>query len=166
MDDDFIAAPTQSIPVQVDYFSYSENANVLLPDGVSFVTIKKLNEGDRKKYQNATNREIALGSRGGDAKVKLAPGDDRHALLRTSVIGWNLTQAGNPVPFTLHALDMFLARTDPAVVDLIEKEIRKFNPWLLGELTVEQIQTEIDSLEELKQVKLKEEEGKLFSSNS
>lgn len=160
------AAPSQSVPVQVDYFSYSENANVLLPDGVSFVTIKKLNEGDRKKYQNATNREIALASRGGDAKVRLAPGDDRHALLKASIIGWNLSQGGNIVPFTNQALEMFLQRTDPVIVDLLEKEIRKFNPWLLGELTVEQIQTEIDALEEMKHAKLREDEGKLFSSNS
>lgn len=161
-----LIAPVQSVQMQVDYFSYSQSQNVVLPDGVSYVTIKKLNEGDRKKYQNATNREIALASRGGDAKVRLAPGDDRHALMKASIIGWNLTQGGNMVPFTQQAVEMFLSRTDPTVVDLIEKEVRKFNPWLLGEMTVEQIQAEIDSLEEMKQVKIREEEGKLFSSNS
>lgn len=166
MDDQYDATlhdVQQSTPKQIDYFSYSENANVLLPDGFSFVTIKKLNEGDRKRYQNATNREIALASRGGDAKVRLAPGDDRHALMKASIIGWNLMSGGSHVPFTQQTLDRFLTNTDPAIIDLIEKEVRKYNPWLLGDLTVEQIQAEIDSLEEMKQTKIAEDEGKASS---
>jgi hypothetical protein len=47
----------------------------------------------------------------------------------------------------------------------IEKDVRKHNPWLLQEMSVEDIDKEIASLEEMREVKLKEEAGNDSSSN-
>jgi hypothetical protein len=152
--------------VQVDYFGFSSSDRFFLPDGVSYVDLKVLNEGERRRYQNESNREIKLGrGGGGDASLKMRPGDDKHTLLTLSIVGWNLMRNGAPVPFTKQLVDQFLSAADPSLIDKIEKRIRQLNPWLLSEMTVEQIDEEIKSLEEMREVRLREEEGNAASSS-
>ena len=86
-------------------------------------------------------------------------------LLQNSITGWNLKRAGEDVPCDKRNLNDFLKFANPTVVDLIEKEVRKFNPWLLTDMTVEEIDKEIASLEEMK-VKLQEQEAGNVSSGS
>jgi hypothetical protein len=148
------------VPVQADYFGFAATERFTLSDGVSFVDLKVLNEGERRKYQNATNREVQIARGTGEAKLKMRPGDDRTALLQAAIVGWNLKRGIEPVAFTAQSLDLFLNSADPALIDRIEKKIRQMNPWLLSDLTVEQIREEIASLEDMLKVKLEEEAGK------
>lgn len=150
--------------VQADYFGFDEELTVSLPDGVSYVVHKVLTEGQRRKYLNQINRDVTIQKATGDAKMRMAPGDERFALLQTAIVGWNLKRNGMLYPFTPKALNDFLDKTNPKVVDLIEKAIRKANPWLLAEMEIEDIQREIDALEEMKAAKVEEEQGKALSS--
>lgn len=152
--------------VFADYFGFEQTRNVMLPDGSSFVTIQLLNEGARRKYLNAVNKDIRIERQTGDAKLKVATGDDRHELLKAAIINWNLKQKNaktgqmEPVPFTGQNLQRFLDNTNPKIIDLIEKEIRKDNEWLVGEVTVEDIDKQIEELQELREKKIAEAEGK------
>lgn len=156
--------PTQDAPQpfgqQQDYFGFASTDRCMFPDGVSYVELRVLNEGDRRRYTNESNREIRLAKGSGDAALRMRPGDDKHSLLKISIVGWNLSRAGQPVPFTPQMLDQFLTSANPAIIDRIEKRIRQINPWLLSDMTVEQIDEEIQNLQDMREVRLKEDEGK------
>lgn len=147
--------------VQDDYFGFEESHKAYLPDGKSFIEHKTLNHGARKSYLNKTNRDLKINRASGDASISMKPGDEKDELLKAAVTGWNLVRAGEPVPFTKHAFDQWLQNADPRLVDIVEKDIRKKNPWLLAEMSIEDIDKEIESLQAMREVKLKEEEGKV-----
>lgn len=149
-----------STPVQEDYFAFDVTDRVDLPDGVSYIDIKVLNEGSRRKYLNSVNREVKLQKATGDAVMQLATGDERKAILESSIVGWNLMRAGQPVSFTPAMVREFLDRSNPKVIDLIEKRVREINPWLTAEVTIEDIDKQIEELTELRATKVAEEEGK------
>lgn len=150
--------PTETL--QVDYFGFEERHRCVLPDGVSYIEHKTLNEGDRRKYLNKTNRDVRVAKGSGDAIIRMAPGDERAELLKAAITGWNLVRDGDPIPFNTPNLDKFLAGANPRIVDLIEKDIRKHNPWLLAEMTIEDIDNEIANLQEMRETVLREQEGK------
>lgn len=150
--------------VQVDYFGFDEVHRVMLPDGKSWIEHKTLNEGARRKYMNRVNREVRL-QKSGDAYMKMATGDERHVLLEEAIVGWNLVRAdknGEPKPlqFTQANRNAFLEAAPPAIIDLIEKDIRDKNPWLVGDVTIEDIDEQIAELQELREKKVAEAEGK------
>lgn len=150
--------------VQVDYFGFEETHRVYLDDKTSFVEHKTLNEGARRKYMNKVNREVRL-QKSGDAFMKMATGDERHVLLEEAIIGWNLVRANKvgeiqALAFTAGNLKAFLEAAPPSVVDRIEKDIRDKNPWLVGDVTIEDIDEQIEELNELREKKIAEAEGK------
>lgn len=146
--------------VQVDYFGFEETHVVLLPDGISFIEHKTLNEGQRRKYLNGMNRDVIIERASGNAKMSMAPGDERFSLLSTAITGWNLKRAGNPLPFNAQNLRLFLDSAPPKIIDLIDKEVRKVNAWLLEDMSIEDLEKEIENLQELIEEKRKEEAGK------
>lgn len=153
--------------VEVDFFGCDERRTVFLPGSSSqYVVVKEFTEGDRKKYLDRTNKDVRF-SKGGDASMKASPGSDRHELLRIAIVDFHLLKAGTPVTQATHprALDEFLDKTSPRVIDHIVKEVHKLNPWLLAEMTVEDIEKEIADLEEMLEVR-KKEEAKNDSSTS
>lgn len=154
-----IAPEAPNETVQQDYFGFAETHRCVLPDGVSYIEHKTLTEGDRRKYLNKTNRDVRV-EKGGGATIKMAPGDERAELLKAAIVGWNLQQNGNPVPFCSPALEKFLAAANPRIVDLIEKDIRLKNPWLLADMSSEDIEKEIADLQELLEKVRAEEAGK------
>lgn len=145
---------------QADYFGFEEFHQHVLPDGVSFIELRVLNEGDRRAYLDKVNREVRVQRATGDAVMNMQAGKEKKALLEQAIVGWNLSRGGTPVPFSPRALTDFLNSANPRIIDDIEKTIRKLNPWLQGEMTAEDIRKEIATLEELLAEKLKEEEGK------
>lgn len=145
---------------QQDYFGFDDKFQVVLPDGKSVIDHKKLNEGSKRKYLNKVNREVNLDRKTGNAKIQTAPGDEREILLKSAIVGWNLVKNGEPVQFSEHNLNDFLNVADPKIVDIIEKDIRKKNAWLLQDMTVEAIDDEIKDLQELRQKLVEEEEAK------
>jgi DNA helicase TIP49 (TBP-interacting protein) len=149
-----------------DYFGFAESEQVFLPDGRQYVEITVLNEGKKKNYQNTVNRDVVIQKATGDAKMKMAQGDERHALLKAAITGWHLVQRNKDtgefreIGFSNTNLNKFLDSAPPRVIELIEKAIRKANPWLMADLSLEDIDKEIANLQELRQKKVEEEEGK------
>lgn len=158
-----LGEPTTQI-VQDDYFGFEDTNKVFLPDGISFIEHRALNEGAKRKYLNAVNREVRLHRATQDASIKTAPGDERKALLDSAIIGWNLKKNGEPVQFSTRALADFLENANPKIIDIIEKDIRLHNPWLLAEMTVEDIDREIGDLQDMRERVLAEAEGKATSA--
>lgn len=146
---------------QADYFASAFRPNEFhyLPDGVSYVEIKFFSEGDRTRYQDKTRGGMKL-KKGGDAEIAIHPGQERNALLTSAIVGWNLVRAGRPFPFTPGNLRTFLEVADPRVVDDIEKAVRVANPWLLGDVSLEDLEKEYVALGELIEAKRNEEAGK------
>lgn len=153
-----------SEPVLVDYFGFEQVERVYL-DSVQWVEHRVLNEGQRRKYLNQINRGVRIQKTSGDAMMSLAPGDESHYLLDIALTNWNLTRQGVTVAFNDKSKKEFLEKAPPVIINKILKEVRKHNPWLLQEMSSEDIKKEISDLEEMLKVKLEEEEGKGSSSN-
>lgn len=148
-------------PVQVSYFGFEETHIVYLPDGVSYIQHKTLNEGARRKYIDSNNRDVRIAKVTGDAIMRMQAGSEKHNLLKSAICGWNLVGAsGQPMPFHDSNLQKFLDSTDPKIVDIIEKDVRKKNVWLMADLSVEDIDKQIEELTEMREAKVKEAEGK------
>ena len=144
---------------QVDYFGFHEEHTYTFPDGKSWITFSALNEGQKAKFQKESSRDLVLERQSGNARVKMDQAADRHALIKAACTGWNLTRGGEPVPFNPIQLNDFLTLANPRVVDELELAIRKANPWLLAEMSVEDIDKEIENLLELKKVAQERERG-------
>lgn len=152
-------------PTVEDYFGFSQDFKVLLPDGQSYIIHSTLNEGARRKFLNNQNRDITVEKVTGNAKIKVMQGEERFALLSAAITGWNLHTTNKvgelvPVAFTDQKLREFLEKAPPHIIDIIEKDVRKKNPWLLGPVTSDDIREQIKELEEMLAAKIEEEAGK------
>ena len=156
---------SSSLPVQADYFGFTETHRVMLPDGISWIEHQTLNEGARRQYLNKVNKEVAIKRVSGDAVMKMQSGDDKHTLLEAAIVGWNIIQGGKPLTFSKGSkgstLNQFLEAAPPKIVDIIETDVRKHNPWLMADLSVEDIDKQIEELNTMREAKLKEEAGKV-----
>jgi len=146
--------------IEVDYFAFDEIHELVLPDGKQKIFHRALTEGDRRKYLRASNRDVKLQRATGDAYLKMSPGEDRAALLKAAITGWEITKGGKPFAFTPKAVDDMLELFPPKIIDVIHKDILRVNPWLLGEMTVEDIDREIETLKEQRERIIEEAAGK------
>jgi len=146
--------------VIVDYFAFDEENVVVLPDGKQRVFHKTMTEGERRKYQAKSNRDVKVQRATGDAYLKTAPGEDRKALLETVITGWELYKDGKPFPFSKTNVATVLETFPPRVIDIIHKDIMMKNPWLMGEMTLEDIDREMEALTEQRERLVKELAGK------
>ena len=144
---------------QVNYFGLDTVHRFVLPDGESYIEHKQLNEGERKKFQDGASRDVTF-DKAGSAKMRMAPGAERHRLLEVAIVGWDLVGPTGPVPFDRRSLAAFLNDGSPEVIDLIEADIRKHNKWLLGDETAEDIRAQIELLEDRLAEVEADEEGK------
>ena len=53
----------------------------------------------------------------------------------------------------------FILQSPPKLIDDVERGIRKHEPWLMGEATVEDIDEQIVNLTEMREAKIKEDSG-------
>ena len=150
---------------RADYFGASKPVTVMLPDGVSFIQHTKLNEGGKRAYLNAVNRDIRISQRTQEAHLKLAPGDDRAHLLKAAITGWDLYLDGAPLAFNPHGLKRVLEEFPPEVLDEVEKSVREVNTWLTSDISLEAIDEQIAQLTDLRAKREAEEEGKGSSAN-
>lgn len=150
-------------PTKVDYFGFQANERYYLPDGEQYIEFQIMNEGLKARFQKKTSRDLVV-QRGGDARMKMDPADERHELIKTCVVGWNLYRGNEPVRFTDQNLRDFLTLANPKIIEDLEKAIRKANPWLLGEMKAEDIRREITNLEEMLKVAEEREAGEASSS--
>lgn len=160
---DYEVVEEPSIPVQQDYFGFGKRFKFYLPDGVTYIEYKEMTEGDRAKFQSLTSRDMTLERRSGNARIAVNPAEERHALIKSAVSNWNLKRAGRVCDFSLRMLDDFLQLADPAIIDSLEEEIRKANPWLTSDMTVEDIDKEIENLQEMREEVIKRKEGESVS---
>lgn len=158
-DEDHAAKP------QHDYFAFGSTERVILPDGVSYVEFDVMNEGAKSRFQKDVQRDLIIERGSGNARTKVDPSVERHALLMASIKGWNLKRGNRPIHFEPRALRDFLEMADPKVIEVIELAIRKANPWLNSELSVKDIDEQIDQLKELREEAVKREAGEASSSS-
>lgn len=149
---------------QQSYFGFDETQQVFMPDGISWVEIKPLSEGERRKYMNEVQKEARLQRATGDMIVKMQTGEERFQLLLRAITGWNFIMPnGSPAPFSNGSpgseVGKWLDKASPRIVDIVHKEVMKQNPWLMAEMTLEDIDKQIAELQELREQKLQEEEG-------
>lgn len=142
-----------------NYFAFDEKTKWYFPDGKQWIEFKKLTEGDRAKYLKATRSDVRVNQRSGDAFLPFDQSAERKELLLASITDWLLVSfvGGRPqmVPFQPGgakggAVAQWIDRADPSVLGQLEKAMRKVNPWLLAEMSVEQIDKEIVDLQELR----------------
>lgn len=148
----------------VDYFGFDDNKIFTLPDGKQWIEFKPLNEGQRAKYEQSTSRDVTFNRRSDNAAIKIDQGSDRHALIMASVTGWNVVRRQNgtwvQVPFDARLenghpkpggqFDQWMNSADPKIVSDLHAAIRKANPWMTEDMTVEMIDEEILRLQELR----------------
>lgn len=156
---------SQQPPVQQDYFGFSEAHVYTLPDGVSWIQIESMNEGQKSEFQKLTSRDLLLDRASGNARVKADIAGERHALIKTCVKNWNMVRGGVPLAFSRKALSDFLELANPKIIEDLETEIRKANPWLLAEMSVADIDREIENLTEMRKIAQEREQGEASSSS-
>lgn len=149
---------------QADYFGFAQTFRHNLPDGVSYIEFKSLDEGGKSKFQRETQRPVNI-AKGGGASVIIDPAAQRHVLIRESVTGWNLKRGGREIPFNLRNLQDFLQLADPRIVEGLEKAIRAENLWLIEDVSSEQLREEINSLEVEYERALVRERGEASSAS-
>lgn len=158
-------------PTYEDYWGTSENVKHYLPDGKQYFVIQPMNEGAKTRYQKLTNKDIILSQKAqGDARVSVDPAGERHALIKESVVDWNMMQRGSDgswsaAPWSKRTLEAWLDVAPPHIVERLEHAIRMANPWLQAEMTLDQIDEEIDRLHDLRRQKVQEEAGEGDSAN-
>lgn len=159
----------------VDYFGFDERERWFLPDGKQWIEFKKLNEGDRARYLKATKSDVHLNQRSGEARIPFDQSKERKELLLASCTDWHMVRKGRggnwePVAFVNNGTPgcqfaQWIDKANPTILAQLEKAIRKANPWLLNELTVEQIDKEIADLQELRvAAEKREQEERNFGS--
>lgn len=157
-------------PVQQDYFGFEADDKWYLPDGISWMRVQVMNEGAKSKFQKKTQRDVILERGSGNARFNVDPSVERHAIILESVTEWNLLRGGNTIGLSVHGNDKknlrdWLELANPKLVEDLETFIRKLNPWLAGEMTVEDIDKEIDRLQDMKADLLERQAGEGSSSN-
>lgn len=154
----------EGIPVETevfeDYWSFSATEKYMLPDGKQWIEFNIMNEGQKSSYQKKINRDIKINRKSGDASIRSDIADERHALITTSVVGWSMKQGGNWVAYSTQMLNNWLNVANPKIVEALEFAIRKANPWLQGDMSIEDIDEEIQRLQELRIETEKREQGK------
>lgn len=157
-----------------DYFGFSDVKRWYFPDHRQYIDFQVMNEGQKANFQRKTNRDLVVERNTGNARMKVDQATERHTLLTESVVGWNVfrrTASGEfePVTFSKGSpganFEQWLNSTNPKLVEDLEKEIRKANPWLLADMTVEDIDREIANLQEMREATAKREAGEDDSSN-
>lgn len=141
-----------------NYYAFDEKDKWFFPDGKQWIEFRKLTEGDRAKYLKATRSDVHLNQKSGEARIPFDQSADRKELLLHSITDWLLVSfmggRATPIAFQPGAskggvVAQWIDRADPAILGQLEKAIRKANPWLLNEMSSEQIRKEITDLEEL-----------------
>lgn len=146
---------------QQSYFGFNETEKFIFPDGITYVEYKKLNEGERRYYLDNVASDVRIQKGSGDMVMKMKQGKQREALLESSVCGWNLIDPnGTPLNFQKNHFNKWAEQADPKLIDKIYLAIQKANPWLMAEMTLEDIDQQIEELQDLRAKKIEDEEGK------
>lgn len=152
-----------------DYWGTDETRRFTLPDGQQWFDFKIMDEGARSRFQKLTNEDMTV-LRDNTAKVKMDPVAQRHTLIKESVCGWNLMQRApdgswSPAPWSKQGLVQWLEHAPPKIVDELEFAIRKANAWMQADMSVEDIDKEIERLYDLRKDVAARDAGEGTSGN-
>ena len=160
-----------------NYWGVDETFKFMLPDGKQYFEIKPMNEGAKSKFQKTTNKGVRMNQRTQDATIDVDPANERHTLIKESVVSYHIMQkdlAGNwteyPCPSVedsrfRRSLEQLLEQFNPKAIQDLEFFIRTKNPWMQADMDVEQIDEEIDRLNKLRAQVLEEQAGEGSSAN-
>jgi hypothetical protein len=151
------------VTVYEDYWGTKGEKLHYMPDGKQYFKIKKMNEGDRAKYQFESGMQMTSMRKTGDTKIDINQAKDREALVCAAVIDWSLFKDQSPVPFNKGSLRAWIQGADPKLLDKLLMDIRKFNPFLQEDLSVKEIDEQMQELRELRDVAAKREAEADFS---
>lgn len=148
----------EEIPT-VDFFGFRKSDKFnLTPDGKQWMSFHAMNEGEKRSFQQKTTRDFVIDSKTRDTRVSVDPGTERRILIETCLDDWCVYRNGKKVPgaessnqFKV-AVGDFLSLADPSVIEKIERFVRDLNPWLLDNISVEDIDEEIQRLEQQKRI--------------
>lgn len=153
-----------------DYFSgFGGTKKFMLPDGVQYIEYQLMNEGQKAQFQRDTRSAINISRKTESASVMPDPSRERHALIKASVCDWNLVTRDRAtgrkisVTFAPSNLDKWLKVANPKIIADLEAEIRKANPWMFEDVTVEDLDNQIEELQQMREEKLKLEGEKSSS---
>lgn len=138
-----------------NYFGFETTEKYFLPDGKQWIAFKPMNEGDRAKYEEKTQKDVTVNRRTDDAKIRLNAASDRHALILQSVCDWHMMQrtpSGEWVKVAFSSgtggsFAQWLVRANPKIVNELHQAIQNANSWMISDLTAEAIREEIKSLQ-------------------
>ena len=130
-----------------------------LSDGQTTVTVKRLNEGERRDFMKSTQKPLKVSQ--ADQTVEMMPDmvGTRHALIKAALTDWNFEVGGAPLPFNPGNVRRLLDEGDPAVIDEIEEAARETNPWLLDDVSLDDLLDQREKLDEMIDAKRAAEEG-------
>lgn len=137
-----------------DYWGTDSTTRYMMPDGHQWFEIKKMSEGNRAQYQREAGLQMTSQRKTGDTKIDIDQAQDRLALILNSVIAWNIVKKTGvndftPILFNRQALRQWVNETNPNYVDNLIQEIRKFNPFLQEDLSVEDLEKQEAEVREL-----------------
>lgn len=119
------------------YFGAEQKKKFYLPetDKEQWIEHRKLNEGQRRQYEDATSRHIEM-KEDKTIGMDLAIGSDRKALFDAAVVGYRVLEkddAGNVQEVTGYeqgVWDRISNKMPGDVAQLLLEDIKDFNPWL------------------------------------
>lgn len=141
-----------------EYWGTDETKKVFFPDGKQYIEIQLMTEGQRARFEKDNNQDLRV-SRDGETVIKVDPGRSRQALLKAATVNWYLIKDGKEYKFSDAHLTEFIQGANPRIIDKIEKAIRDFNEWLKNDLSVEEIDKELDSLQKERENAVRREAG-------
>lgn len=134
---------------------------------VQYLEFTIMNEGQRKRFQRKTSRDIKVSRTDRTAAIGTDIAGDREALLLEVTVGWSLIDPGtNQVaPFNGQgkpggSFAQWMNHADPRLIDKYELAVRDANPWMQDDMDSESIQEEIDRLEKLRDEAIRREQEK------
>lgn len=157
--------PMEPEYVPVDYFSFMASEKFYFPDRKQYIEFQIMNEGAKSEFQKKTQKDLVVERQSGNARMRVNPATERHELIKASVTGWYMFRGGKEYPYSPRMLDDFLKLADPKIIEDLEKAIRKANPWLMSDMSVEDIDREIANLQEMREIAVEREAGEGSSSS-
>lgn len=159
-----------------DYWGVQETFRFDLPDGKQYFEVKPMDEGAKTRFQKLTNKGIRMNQRSQEATIDVDPSDERHTLIRESVVGWRIMQKGAdgqwsefPCPaderLRKRSLDQLLEKFNPKAVQDLEFFIRTKNPWMQADQELSDLLEERDRIDTLIKQAKEREAGEGSSAN-
>lgn len=157
-----VAGQPEAHPQIVDYWGTDEPKKWYFPDGQQYIEFNIMDEGAKVRFQKLTNQDLIV-NRDNTAKVKVDPATERHTLIKESVFNWHMFKIvdGRPEPvgYSKQMLQKWLEVAPPKIVEDLEHAIRMANPWMQAEMTVEEVDKEIERLYEVRKQVIDREAG-------